>query len=86
MNIQGFLPHNSSKRLLFLALTLEDGVAAEVVLRREGRGAEEDLAGLTDVADDSALGADGGVVGDVQMPRYADLTCQYAVLAESGTT
>jgi len=45
LNIQGFLPHNSSKRLLFLALTLEDGVAAEVVLQREGRGAEEDLAG-----------------------------------------
>lgn len=77
-------PPLRGRRLLFLALTLEDGVAAKVVLQRKGRRAKEHLAGLADVAYHSALGPYRGVVGDVQMSRYADLTGQDAVLADLG--
>ena len=69
---------------LFFALTLEYGVAAEVVLERKGWRAKEHLARLADISDHATLGADGRVVGDVQMPRYADLAGEDAVLAYFG--
>ena len=66
---------------LLFSVLLEYRVAAHVVLDVDGRGTENLLSALLDVAYDSRLGGDGGAVGDCEMADDADLTRYDAVLA-----
>ena len=51
---------------------------------RNRRRTKEYLAALAYGPRDACLGADGGIVGHLDMPHHADLTAEYAVLADDG--
>lgn len=74
----------AGRGILFLALLLEDRVAAHIVLDVDGGRSEELLSALLDAAYHSGLRGDGGAVGDREVPDYADLARDDAVLADLG--
>ncbi len=69
---------------LFLGLALENGVGFHVLLYRDNGRAHQDFSLLADIANYAALGADCGVVCDLEVTGNAYLACQDAVFANLG--
>ena len=81
-----FLGHKDRKSFLFFPTCLEFGICPHKGGPRDGRHSHQNLAALADIAYYSRLGSDSGVVGDFDMPYYANLTCYNTALSDLGGT